>query len=257
MKVTQPLLKILLLFVALSNLAHAFYDPGQGRWISRDPIEEQGGLNVYAFTANKPINHYDRLGLETSETMEFMVVGTDVREEREEGNDAPAVNGEELSRSVANTIGLDHVDLYYGKPQQAALLITGFAIRSEEFPEYNNDISKNDTIITLKRRTNDTHKLRWGDYEGKKCNCVSDAMRINCLLASPAPKQPFCAQQGNNCQTDVQHAVDGCCLSGYNPVGYNYNIRNYLEGDELKKHDDLMRRLARPPIHSVIGGAGP
>ena len=33
-----------------------------GRWLSRDPIEEQGGVNLYAFTSNAPIVQIDILG---------------------------------------------------------------------------------------------------------------------------------------------------------------------------------------------------
>ncbi len=41
----------------------AFYHPEQGRWINRDPIEEQGGNNVCGFVNNTPNNTYDILGL--------------------------------------------------------------------------------------------------------------------------------------------------------------------------------------------------
>jgi len=40
-----------------------FYNPSTGRWLNRDPIEERGGMNVYAFVANDPIRRVDRLGL--------------------------------------------------------------------------------------------------------------------------------------------------------------------------------------------------
>ena len=40
----------------------AFYNPSQGRWLSRDPIEEGGGINVYGFSGNSPITHIDLLG---------------------------------------------------------------------------------------------------------------------------------------------------------------------------------------------------
>ena len=33
-----------------------------GRWPSRDPIEEQGGVNLYGFVRNSPINNFDVLG---------------------------------------------------------------------------------------------------------------------------------------------------------------------------------------------------
>lgn len=41
-----------------------FYNPETGRFISRDPIEEQGGHNIYAFVRNNGINAIDYLGLE-------------------------------------------------------------------------------------------------------------------------------------------------------------------------------------------------
>ena len=42
---------------------YRYYSPDIGRWISRDPIEEQGGFNLYAFVNNDPINKIDTLGL--------------------------------------------------------------------------------------------------------------------------------------------------------------------------------------------------
>jgi hypothetical protein len=33
-----------------------------GRWICRDPEEESGGINLYGFVSNEPINHWDYLG---------------------------------------------------------------------------------------------------------------------------------------------------------------------------------------------------
>jgi RHS repeat-associated protein len=40
-----------------------FYDSATGRWLSKDPIGEKGGINLYGFVANKSINCYDILGL--------------------------------------------------------------------------------------------------------------------------------------------------------------------------------------------------
>ncbi|MDG2123280.1 MAG: DUF2235 domain-containing protein, partial [Verrucomicrobiales bacterium] len=40
-----------------------YYDPNHGRWISRDPIGEDGGTNLYSFVGNDPINATDLLGL--------------------------------------------------------------------------------------------------------------------------------------------------------------------------------------------------
>jgi len=40
-----------------------YYDPSTGRWLSRDPSEEEGGINLYAFVANDAVNSTDFLGL--------------------------------------------------------------------------------------------------------------------------------------------------------------------------------------------------
>ena len=40
------------------------YDPVTGRWLSRDPIGENGGINLYGYVGNSPVNLWDALGLE-------------------------------------------------------------------------------------------------------------------------------------------------------------------------------------------------
>jgi RHS repeat-associated protein len=42
---------------------YRYYDPSTGRWPSRDPIEERGGLNLYGFAGNSPLNGVDPFGL--------------------------------------------------------------------------------------------------------------------------------------------------------------------------------------------------
>jgi hypothetical protein len=44
--------------------AQAFYNPSTGRWLSRDPISEQGGKNLYFLVENDSVAHYDYLGLQ-------------------------------------------------------------------------------------------------------------------------------------------------------------------------------------------------
>jgi RHS repeat-associated protein len=43
---------------------YRYYSPRLGRWLSRDPIGEGGGINLYGFVGNNPIDSYDPLGLE-------------------------------------------------------------------------------------------------------------------------------------------------------------------------------------------------
>ena len=45
------------------NFGHRYYNASTGRWLSRDPIEEKGGLNLYGFVMNEPLAHADVRGL--------------------------------------------------------------------------------------------------------------------------------------------------------------------------------------------------
>jgi RHS repeat-associated protein len=40
-----------------------FYDPNLQRWLNRDPIQELGGINLYEFSSNSPVDMIDLLGL--------------------------------------------------------------------------------------------------------------------------------------------------------------------------------------------------
>jgi RHS repeat-associated protein len=42
---------------------YRFYDPAMHRWLNRDPIEEEGGFNLYAFCGNDGLNRWDSLGM--------------------------------------------------------------------------------------------------------------------------------------------------------------------------------------------------
>jgi RHS repeat-associated protein len=47
----------------LYYLGRRYYDPNLQRFISRDPIQETGGLNTYAYCGNNPVSLIDILGL--------------------------------------------------------------------------------------------------------------------------------------------------------------------------------------------------
>ncbi|MCX6866825.1 MAG: hypothetical protein NTV46_11540, partial [Verrucomicrobia bacterium] len=49
--------------VHVADYGYRYYDPLTGRWQSRDPIEEEGGVNLYGFVRNDGGNKLDYLGL--------------------------------------------------------------------------------------------------------------------------------------------------------------------------------------------------
>ena len=50
------------LTTGLYYYGYRYYDPNTGRWPSRDPIEEEGGINLYGFVQNRPTWRVDADG---------------------------------------------------------------------------------------------------------------------------------------------------------------------------------------------------
>src|SRR5215831_12916907 len=57
------LLFCLILPVLIPRAGHCFYNPSEGRWLSRDPIQENGGPDLQAFVGNNAANLVDPVGL--------------------------------------------------------------------------------------------------------------------------------------------------------------------------------------------------
>ena len=64
----------------VSYYGFRYYDPETGRWPSRDPIAERGGLNLYGFVGNDALNYWDYLGQHVVINMQSLIsfrVGSD------------------------------------------------------------------------------------------------------------------------------------------------------------------------------------
>jgi len=48
---------------SLYYFGYRFYDPNLQRWLNRDPLQEEGGVNLYCFVDNNPVNAFDPSGL--------------------------------------------------------------------------------------------------------------------------------------------------------------------------------------------------
>jgi hypothetical protein len=50
----------------VTDYTYRYYDPVTGRWPSRDPIEELGGINLYGFVGNDAVDRWDLFGMTPS-----------------------------------------------------------------------------------------------------------------------------------------------------------------------------------------------
>jgi hypothetical protein len=61
----NTVLFLVLCLMSSGSQVLAYYQPESGRWLSRDPIGENGGINLYGMVGNNPINQWDYLGMVT------------------------------------------------------------------------------------------------------------------------------------------------------------------------------------------------
>jgi RHS repeat-associated protein len=66
-----------LLLLGGIQTASSFYNPEIGRWANRDPVGEQGGLNLYGFGINDPVNSFDPFGLDVAVVIGHTFPGSD------------------------------------------------------------------------------------------------------------------------------------------------------------------------------------
>jgi len=60
-------------------------------------------------------------------------------------------------------------------------------------------------------------ELHWGKEKGEKCTKATDAGIADCLRSKKKPPQKT-PSMFSNCQTDLENALEGCCLRGYHAL---------------------------------------
>ena len=164
-----------------------YYRPPLGCWLSRDPIEEDGGLNLYAIVGNDPVNKWDYLG---------MAVGVEV-----------------CVRPLA------FAPKWF--PWWASLFNHAYIQIGDWSAGFQNDgnvYSPEQLLNERARRCTPAVKVTTGRLsDGTSCKCAKDDQILSCVKsyaktnADPNDYLPYNAI-GNNCGHWVINVLKKCCL---------------------------------------------
>jgi RHS repeat-associated protein len=80
----------------LVAMTHRYYDPGTGRFINRDPIGYQGGINIYAYAGGNPVNNFDPSGLAYPSGVPYYTPGEVAQFNKGYNSDEPAPTIDDL-----------------------------------------------------------------------------------------------------------------------------------------------------------------
>ena len=141
------------------------YDPATGRWPSRDPIEERGGINLYGFVGNSPINFWDNLGMQTSNctSVSFSVsrnlatrafnTGIPFIFAQVSGDVSLSISGQKCDECCPDGTTADYYDVSVSVSGSATLTVTAGIALSERYSGFKVDV--------------------WGDVQGSGGGSVS------------------------------------------------------------------------------------
>ncbi len=195
-----------------------FYSPELMRWLNRDPIEERGGINLYAVCKNNMISGVDAFGLVYS----IYAIRADAhlktsRENKDYGHEWLEVGG--------NTFGWWPKGFVSGN----LLIDVLFGVEGEINRGFPQDPYSSVKVVvtvwdTLQRKTGELHA---GDNKGKKCKCASGSDIENCLKAFAGNYSGKWSLL-RSCRTFSKEALSGCCLK----KGRSYTFTQNINEDE-------------------------
>ena len=192
------------------------YSPTLGRWISRDPVEEEGGPNLYGFVGNRAISIVDTDGRQWFAPPGSPPGGWNAPPNSIAGppkppphQHDPCANGfcvvgslieQQVGARLLQIIGIQHVDIFYN----GHMVYLGRGGGDDRLDSKRTFVGF-DTYPLSKAASG---HLKYGATPCKKCPEATDADILDCLRKrKPSP--------GTNCQGDVQDATRDCCLRGF------------------------------------------
>jgi RHS repeat-associated protein len=154
--------------IGLSEHRYRYYNPNNGRWPSTDPIRHKGGVNLYAYVVNDPVNKIDPLGLYDDWVDEFT--------ERSEGGHYSNVY---LDSKGYHTIGIG----FNLDDATIASQLTALGFNVTNLKNGNATMQYNDAESIMKSFLKTAENEVRNNYLGSQCAAKLDEHAISILTA--------------------------------------------------------------------------
>jgi RHS repeat-associated protein len=166
---------------------YRFYSPGLHRWLNRDPIEENGGLNLYGFCKNDPVNYMDPKG------DDFIYI-----------IDSKAVKGQGHAAVITGPVNGKWRYDSFGKPT-----------KNHRHGQYVFKSKKEALAFAIKKQY--THYARWCTDETQDSIAQNQADLWHTGSGSNYKTLREYDIDGDNCQALVNDMADAAGIETYNP----------------------------------------
>ena len=179
----------------LYYFGYRYYSPGLGRWVSRDPIETAGGVNLYQFSLNNPVLMLDPLGLcvegDTCYSVDIARVPGYFDNPDEAKNDIVVMAVIEVYLLVS----------FFERPAGSPVPVGPFLAHASPAP---GEITGN--FGRILGDIGDIQSTLWYRYECKECKCGFFCTVARCLGMSGTPswKQEL-QTEWRRCPVEQQH----------------------------------------------------
>jgi RHS repeat-associated protein len=250
---------------------YRWYDPATGRWASRDPIGESGGVNLYGFVGNDSQSWYDNLG---QERMRRGGHPAGKGPMRPSSNRTPIGDPTRPIRVLIGGVGsILTGDLFskedpipaYGS-NQCEFLITATGIFMEKDGNdtqdmFLNRVSKIDRFKHIKNQVKANNPTNFGPVINGQRKGLGDVVQIliNDALLSPTVADLRLVRQIEGAAKAAER--NGCCCWQINVVAHSQGtmlFRRSLEflDPETKKHINFIGLGGQTAINGQDAGLG-
>ena len=170
---------------------HRHYDPQQGRFLTRDPLGYDGGINLYGYTANNPINGLDPSGLDPTLLSDM--------------GDGFATGWAGWSTAVWNVPGLSNLNQKYG-------IYSAGSYAND--PSFGTSVQLGNIGISALEQAGGMRALTWASAAGRPLQFVGNwwnkGAEADGAFAQSGARGKFANEVGNNTVSDAENkAMEG------------------------------------------------